>query len=336
MSTSKIFRKVFTVFIVISCLLCTSCSTEDILPAAIIEVDSTNLSEDNGSVVLTVTLNGLASNNISLPISFSGTATDLDYTPSATSISITKGLKSGSITISSKQDQLVEGIETIVVNIGNNQDLLILGNQEISIDLLDDDSDTDNDGVLDANDKCPNTPGDINNDGCPFLGFLINEVLYDPASGLAGDANGDGIRDANEDEFIEFFNSGPAIDLTGYTLEDESRIRHTFPAGSIIPLNGVLIVFGGGNPNTSNFGGAIVQTASEGLLNMTNSGDIITMRDPNGAVYLTFDIYPLSNNPDEAYTRNPDLTGNFEQHAGISSANGVLFSPGTKLDGSSF
>ena len=37
-------------------------------------------------------------------------------------------------------------------------------------------------------------------------GFIINEVLYDPPSGLPGDANNDGVRDPNEDEFVEFVN----------------------------------------------------------------------------------------------------------------------------------
>lgn len=334
MNTSKFLSKVL-IFSVISYLLFTSCSTEDILPAASIEVDSSNLSENNGSVVLTVTLNAATTSDITIPISLSGTASDLDYIISATSISISKGLKFGNITISSIQDQLVEGVETILIKLGSNQDLLLLGTQEISINLLDDDSDTDNDGVLDANDKCPNIPGEINNEGCPFLGFLINEVLYDPASGLTGDANGDGTRDANEDEFIEFFNSGNQLDISGYTIEDASRLRHTFPAGTIIPANGVILVFGGGTP-TGDFGGAIVQTASEGLLNMTNSGDFMTIKDASGAIVLTFDVEPLSNNPDEAYTRNPDLTGDFEQHGGISEASGVLYTPGTKLDGSSF
>ncbi len=52
--------------------------------------------------------------------------------------------------------------------------------------------------------------------GCPWnplAGFIINEVLYDPPAGdHAGDANGDGSREANEDEFIEFYNSGLEID----------------------------------------------------------------------------------------------------------------------------
>src|SRR5690606_34335601 len=40
-------------------------------------------------------------------------------------------------------------------------------------------------------------------DGLPFGGIIINEIHADPAGDLTGDANGDGIRDASADEFIE-------------------------------------------------------------------------------------------------------------------------------------
>jgi hypothetical protein len=61
------------------------------------------------------------------------------------------------------------------------------------------------------------------------------------------------------------------------------------------------------------------------------------MYDSCGDVILTFDVEPLSNNPNESYTRNPDITGEtFEQHAGIASSNGALFSPGHKSDGTDF
>jgi hypothetical protein len=79
-----------------------------------------------------------------------------------------------------------------------------------------------------------------------------------------------------------------------------------------------------------------VQTASGGLMNMSNSEDFMTIEDATGNVVVTFDVTALSNGPDESYTRNPDLTGEFQQHAGIDAANGALFSPGTKIDGSSF
>ena len=312
-----------------------SCETEDILPAVALTVDANNLSENSQSVVLTATLNSNATENITIPVTFTGTASSSDYTTSASSISISLGNKIGSLTISSIQDLDIEGEETIIVGIGNAPGVLVLGMNEITVFLQDDDSDSDGDGVLDANDNCPNEAGEVDNNGCPWLGFLINEVLYDPASGAAGDANGDGTRDANQDEFIEFFNSGPELDMSGYTISDASETRHTFPTGTILQPNDVLVLFGGGTP-TGSFGGAVVQTASEGLLNMNNSGDFMTLRDASGAIVLTFDVDPLSNNPDEAYTRNPDLTGEFVQHSTITEANGVLFSPGTKVDGSSF
>lgn len=334
MNISKFLYKSFIALFLVSLFL-VSCETDDILPAVELTVDAINLGENSQSVVLTATLNSSATENITIPVTFTGTASASDYTSTSSSISISSGRNTGTLTITSIQDQEIEGPETIIINIGNTSGFLVLGMNEITITLQDDDSDTDNDGVLDANDNCPNTPGDVNNNGCPFLGFLINEVLYDPASGSAGDANGDGTRDANEDEFIEFFNSGNQLDISGYTIEDASRLRHTFPEGSIVPRNGVLIVFGGGTP-TGSFDGAVVQTASEGLLNMSNSGDFMTIKDTSGNVILTFDVEPLSNNPDESYTRNPDLTGSFEQHSRIDASNGALFSPGTKLDGSSF
>jgi hypothetical protein len=316
-----------------------SCTTEDILPALKLSASSTVLSEDNGIITLTATLNSSVSQSVTIPLTFTGSATlNDDFTVSASQIVINSGSNSGSITITGQQDINIEGPETLIFNLTTSTDYFVLSGATIDVAVLDDDSDTDGDGVLDAIDVCPDITGEIANNGCPFLGFLINEVLYDPDAGDAGDANNDGIRDANQDEFIEFFNSGPQIDISSYTVSDESGVRHTFPTGTILGLNKVLVLFGGGNPSMAPgaFGGALVQTASTGLLNITNAGDIMTMRDTTGNVVVVFDTYPLSGNPNEAYTRNPDLTGDFTQHATIPEANGKLFSPGTKLDGSSF
>lgn len=332
MKSSLLFKILGLCFVLIS----SACDTEDILPALELSANNTNLSEASGTITISATLNSAATQQLTIPLSFSGTATQSsDFSVSATVITINKGNDSGSITFTGLQDESVEGIETIIISLGNVQNVLLLSSSTITIDVLDDDSDSDGDGVLDANDLCPNEAGEIENNGCPWLGFLINEVLYDPAGDITGDANGDGTRDANEDEFIEFYNSGPELDLSGYTISDASALRHTFPAGTILQPNGVLVVFGGGTP-TGSFGGALVQIASEGELNMTNAGDLVTLADASGNVVLTFDVEPLSNNPDESYTRHPDLTGGFEQHSTIEGANGVLFSPGTKLDGTSF
>ena len=318
-------------------LVIQSCDTEDILPGVNVELESETISEDNGLVLVTATLNGSVSNDITIPLQFSGTADiNSDYSVSSNNISINSGDTTGSVTISALDDEGIESPEDIIIGINPTNDYLLSSSNQLILTILDDDTDSDGDGVADSDDNCPEVSGEPENNGCPWLGFIVNEVLYDPPSGIVGDANGDGTRDANEDEFIEFYNSGLEIDLSGYTVSDSSQLRHTFPSGSIIPSNGVLVLFGGGNPSGT-FGNSIIQTASEGTLNMNNAGDLMTMSDPSGNTFLTFNIEPLSDNPYESYTRSPDITGEtFEQHSSIATANGALFSPGHKLDGTYF
>ena len=169
--------------------------------------------------------------------------------------------------------------------------------------------------------------------------MIINEVLYDPSnSGLDGDANADGVYGQEEDSFIEFINTDTAnYDMSGYQIWDDTvsgALRYTIPSGTIVPAGGALVVFGGGIP-TGTFGGAIVLTADTGTtgLSLGNSGEIIVVRNALGQPVLSFDSDALSNNPNESYTRNPDITGGFEQHADNTP---LLFSPGTKIDGTDF
>jgi hypothetical protein len=167
--------------------------------------------------------------------------------------------------------------------------------------------------------------------------LIINEVLYDPSnSGLAGDANGDSVYSQTEDEFIEFLNVGTqALDVSGYQILDDSALNtvvYTIPNGIIIPPNGALVVFGGGKPRGL-FGNAIVLADTGEGLSLNNSGEIIIVKNAAGQNILRFDSDALSNNPNESYTRNPDITGLFVQHASV---NGKLFSPGTKVNGAPF
>ncbi len=171
--------------------------------------------------------------------------------------------------------------------------------------------------------------------------LIINEVLYDPANTVTdGDANGDGVRSASQDEFIELYNNSTvAINLSGYKIFDGLGLRnnvprHIFPNGTIIQPKKALVVFGGGTP-TGTFGGANIQTATTSDLNLTNDGDTITVRDSSNNFILSLDIEPWSNNPDESYTRSPDVTGSFVQHSTIV-GNTRKFSPGTDLNGLAF
>ena len=168
----------------------------------------------------------------------------------------------------------------------------------------------------------------------------INEVLYDPSnSGLAGDANGDGIYDQEGDSFIEFVNTSITnFNASGYQIWDDTSatgsLRYVVPSGTFIPPNGALAVFGSG-PLVGHFGGAVLLSAdaTASNLSLNNSGEVIGVKNANGDWVLFFDSDALSNNPNESYTRFPDVSGNFVQHASNTSS---LFSPGTKTDGTAF
>ena len=170
--------------------------------------------------------------------------------------------------------------------------------------------------------------------------LIINEVLYDPSnSGTDGDANGDGVYDQEEDSFIEFVNIGTTnFDASNYEIWDDTAsggtLRYVVPTGTIVPPNGALVVFGSG-PLTGTFGNAVLLSAdtTSSHLNLNNSGEVIGVKDGIGAWVLFFDSDALSNNPNESYTRVPDLTGNFIQHGDTTTA---LFSPGTMFDGTPF
>ncbi len=180
----------------------------------------------------------------------------------------------------------------------------------------------------------------------PPEGLIINEVLYDPSNEpagpdgiLPGDANGDGEYVHNLDEFVELVNIGEEpLDLSGIGLYDNEawlggRPRHTIPDGTVLEPGAALVVFGGGSPS-GEFGGAIVQTADDGELNLNNSNDQLRVATREGVEFLDFDVTSRSNDPDESYTRVPDLTGDIFQQHGASSP--LLFSPGTRRDGTPF
>ena len=129
--------------------------------------------------------------------------------------------------------------------------------------------------------RCESTPAAEASD------LIMTEVLADPPQGMAGDANGDGIRDPSDDEFVEFVNTGDrSICLAGYSLGDaEDPERHVFPLGTELAGGTALVVFGGGVPLAGEFGGSATLTALfGGRLNLNNTGDVVTLRDASDIV----------------------------------------------------
>ena len=114
---------------------------------------------------------------------------------------------------------------------------------------------------------------------------LINEVLVDPPMDLSGDANGDGVREARDDEFIELLNvTADPVDLSGWQITDGYAVRYAFPEGAELMPGRALVLFGGGDPATfAELPGALVFVAEHGL-GLNNTGDTITLLDVEGVM----------------------------------------------------
>jgi hypothetical protein len=299
-----------------------ACKTDDIEPIVkpdlgslvSISLNKVAISEAAGTAELTATLSKVSTSNVEVTLAYSGKALlNTDYSSNLTLI-IPAGSLSVATTILAIQDTIKEGTEDILIAVdavtGGAED----GVQVIGLNIEDDDA-----------------PATVN--------LILNEILYDPSnSGLEGDANGDGVYAQAADEFIELINnSSQAVDLSGFKVFDAGGLasgnpNHLIPSGTIIQPGKALVIFGGGNP-TGTFGGATVQKSTSGDLNLNNAGDVLTIQDTANNVIITFDIAPLSDNPNESYTRNPDIIGIFEQH---NTNTPVKFSPGTKINGAPF
>ncbi|GAB5551768.1 MAG: hypothetical protein Sapg2KO_13590 [Saprospiraceae bacterium] len=303
-----------------------SFTTAPFIPANVtLSSDGSPFEEAEGSATVLVNLSEEVSEDVTVNLSFEGDATkDSDFSVSAESVTIPSGELSASVTLTGIQDSELEGPEEVIVKITSLQNAEELTPQEVTLVITDDDLDS-------------------NGDGFPDQGFIINEVLYDPPGGDAGDANGDGTRSASADEFIEFVNdSTEEVDLSGFRLFDNTALgnnepRHTFPDGTIIPPGGVYVLFGGGTP-FGDFGTAQVGVSTSGNMNLSNGGDKITILDLDGNEFLTFDTETdgagLDFGTDQSITRSPDINGPYTTHTIANSE--LIYSPGKFTDGNNF
>lgn len=195
---------------------------------------------------------------------------------------------------------------------------------------------------------------------------LINEVLADPHDDVSlGDANGDGSRNALEDEFVELVCVAPKpVDMTGWKLGDDNALNFQFPDGYMLQPNEFVVIFGGGDVSgmpgydtdplqTKVFsaGGSI----GDGL---DEAGDYVVIQSANGLdnTYLAFGSAAGAGDPsgsavsglawefaqnttanaanDNSITRSPDAGQDtddpFTEHLNVSSDS---FSPGKTVEG---
>lgn len=168
----------------------------------------------------------------------------------------------------------------------------------------------------------------------PPSGWVINEIHPAPDAG-EGDANGDGISDTENDEFIEVVNlTGAERDISNWALSDGTTVRHLFLPGTLVADNCAVVVFAGGGADLPE-SGALVQTASSGSLDLDDEGDTVSFSSEAGETLVRV-TYGAAAAGGQSLVRSPDTEGDFLLHSEADGSGGVSFSPGTLLDGSRF
>lgn len=165
----------------------------------------------------------------------------------------------------------------------------------------------------------PPSPGDL----------ALNEVLVNVPGGDAGDANGDGVRDAYDDEFVEVVNrTDRVLDLTGVSVRNGSADKFVF-GPTCLEERQAAIIFGGGAPAEQT---EMVVRVAQSRFAFGNSGGSVVLAGADGHI---FGAINYENAPAEALTLSPQLDGaQFVPHSQLSA--GRLTSPGRCAGGQRF
>jgi hypothetical protein len=111
------------------------------LPIVTLSTSTASFNEDGGNATVTATLSNSHAYNTTVNLAFSGTATNaIDYSLSGSYITVTGGSLSGTMTISSIDDLIIDVNESIIIDITSVTNGVESGLQQQTITIVDDDT----------------------------------------------------------------------------------------------------------------------------------------------------------------------------------------------------
>ncbi len=114
--------------------------TVNSIPKATLTVDNTTIIENAGVATFTATLNHISDKDITVNLGFTGTTIGADYTASGSSIVITTGNTTGTITVTAVQDVIFETDETVIASITSVTNGVEDGTQSKTTTITDDET----------------------------------------------------------------------------------------------------------------------------------------------------------------------------------------------------
>lgn len=114
---------------------------DDDAPTYTLSVNNSAIAEAAGTATVTATLNTASGQDLTVSLAFSGTATVTDdYTRSATTIAISAGSTTGTVTVTGVNDDYDDDAETVLVDGNGGTNVTESGTQQVTITLTDDDT----------------------------------------------------------------------------------------------------------------------------------------------------------------------------------------------------
>lgn len=155
--------------------------------------------------------------------------------------------------------------------------------------------------------------------------LIINEVNANVAPGVEGDANGDGVRDAYEDEFVELWNtSSSTLRLDGVEVLVGDALKWKFDEPYCMPPGQAFVLFANGTPNLAP---DIPAVNADTRLSLSNSGGNVTLRREQEIL----DRFEWGPDAECSWVRSPEGTAGAVPVPHLMC--GGLFSPGRCCDG---
>ena len=116
---------------------------DELPPSVVLAVTPEDIAEAGGVASVTATLSAVTTFEVQVNLTLSGTATSgVDYSVPGLVITIPAGSLTGSINVTALNDSNIEGIETIVVDINTVANAVELGQQQVTVNIVDDDNAT--------------------------------------------------------------------------------------------------------------------------------------------------------------------------------------------------
>ncbi len=114
---------------------------DESVPSVTLALAGSTLAENGGLAAVRATLSSPSTQNVTVTLGFSGTATNnVDYSASSNTIVILAGQTSGSITLTGINDVTSEGNESIVVDVTGVTNGTENGTQSVTATIVDDES----------------------------------------------------------------------------------------------------------------------------------------------------------------------------------------------------